>query len=186
MTPHLSSMALPQPSTAQQPSTPLTASVLHQYQSACGIQGTSALLLPSVPYGHPSSISAGGPLQPFLGLHNISLSMAGQVNQQCHASAAHHSSAHQLQTWGHHKGPAIQSPTLPCSSWVEDCLSVMGTTTGNIWLRVKIYYPPQVSNPATLSDGCSFNLIFFRSLWQIWLSMLLKTCRPHTLTIALP
>jgi hypothetical protein len=154
MTPHLSSMALPQPSMTQLPSTPLTTPVHHQYQSARGIQGTSAPLLPSAPYGHPSSISAGGPSQPFLGLHNIGLSMAGQVNQQRRASAAHHSSAHQLQTRGRRRGPAIRPPTLPRSSRVEDCLSVTGTTTGNIRLKVKIY-PPQVSNPATLSDGCS-------------------------------
>jgi hypothetical protein len=115
-TPQFSSMA-------PLPSTLLTAPVLHQYQRARGIQGTSTPLLPFAPYGHPSSISAGGPSQPFLSLYNISSAWQtrsiNNVAPQSLIICLHTSFRHEVVTEGQQSD---HQPFLAPYGWRTVCL----------------------------------------------------------------
>lgn len=147
------------------PPPPLTTPIQHTYQS----QRTTRGRLPSIPFapygssaGHPSTPTSS---QPFLGLNNLGVSMAAQVNQQRRASAASHLPRQpRLPTRGiRRRGPAIQPPVMQQrednrTARLQDCISFVGTDASgaidqHIRLKVKVY-PPQVSNSYVMCCPC--------------------------------
>jgi hypothetical protein len=137
------SIALSQPLVAP------TAPPITRYQSRRTSQ------LPPAPLGHPSAlvVSSAGPSQPILGFNSLSVSLAGQVNQQRLASAATRIPRQPaLPVRGRRvRGPAIHPPVLPSARGRRDVLTACSTTTigetglrtSQLFVRVKIY-PPQV------------------------------------------
>ena len=106
-------------------------------QQLAAIHHTYQSLRTLTPYEHPAPSRS----QPFMGYESLGVNMTSHVNQQHLISASNHRSMQpRLPTRGCRRGPALQSPTLPRSVRVKDCMSA-----DLLQVKVKVY-PPQVSS----------------------------------------